>query len=84
MTTEEQISGLLAQAEPLRSLPDEEAEAMGLPAIVDAINALRAKMAVAQRDAHEAEFAAIAEAVNPPAEPIEPEKRKPGRPKKAE
>jgi hypothetical protein len=83
MTTEDQIAGLLAQAEPLRLLPDEEAEAQGLPAIVDAINALRAKLAIAQRDGHEAEFAAIAAEVNPP-EVSEPEKRKPGRPKKAE
>lgn len=46
MTTEDQIAGLLAKAEPLRSLPDEEAEAKGLPAIVDAINALRKRQEV--------------------------------------
>lgn len=43
MTLEDQIAALLAKAEPLRALPDEEAEAAGLPKIVDAINALRAK-----------------------------------------
>lgn len=41
MTIEDQITALLAKAEPLRCLPDEEAEARGLPAIVDKINALR-------------------------------------------
>lgn len=41
MTLEAQITALLAEAEPLRCLPDEEAEAKGLPAIVDKINALR-------------------------------------------
>lgn len=43
MTLEAQIAALLAEAEPLRCLPDEEAEAQGLPALVDRINALRAK-----------------------------------------
>jgi len=41
MTLEDQIAALLAEAEPLRCLPDEEAEAKGLPALVDRINALR-------------------------------------------
>ena len=42
MTIEEQITALLAEAEPLRLLPDPEAEAAGLPALVDRINKLRA------------------------------------------
>lgn len=42
MTIENQIAELIAQAEPLRALPDVEAEAKGLPAIVDRINELRA------------------------------------------
>lgn len=45
MTLEAQITALLAEAEPLRCLPDEEAEAKGLPAIVDKINTLRALQA---------------------------------------
>lgn len=64
MTLEDQIAALLAQAEPLRALPDEEAEAAGLPALVDRINALRA--------------------LPPGADPVEPVKRGPGRPRKAE
>jgi hypothetical protein len=46
MTVEDQIAALLAQAEPLRALPDDEAEAKGLPALVEQINALRAEQAV--------------------------------------
>jgi hypothetical protein len=41
LTTEDRIAELLAQAEPLRALPDDEAEANGLPALVDEINRLR-------------------------------------------
>jgi hypothetical protein len=41
MTLESQITALLAEAEPLRLLPDEEAEARGLPALVERINLLR-------------------------------------------
>ena len=40
MTIEDQIAALLAEAEPLRLLPDDEAESMGLPGIVEMINAL--------------------------------------------
>jgi hypothetical protein len=43
---EDQIAELLAQAEPLRALPDLEAEKQGLPALVDRINALRAVQAL--------------------------------------
>ncbi len=46
MNTEDQITGLLAKAEPLRCLPDDEAELLGLPRLVDQINALRALQAV--------------------------------------
>lgn len=45
MTLEEQITELLAQAEHLRGFPDDEAEAKGLPRIVDQINVLRAEQA---------------------------------------
>jgi hypothetical protein len=69
MTLEDQIAALLAQAEPLRAVPDEEAEAAGLPALVDGINALRARQAKGETDAA------------PDAEPV---KRGPGRPRKAE
>ena len=41
MTLEDQIAALVAQAEPLRALPDDEAEARGLPALVEKINWLR-------------------------------------------
>jgi len=43
MTIEEQIAALAAKAEPLRALPDEESEALGLPGIIDDINRLRAE-----------------------------------------
>lgn len=49
MNIEDQIADLLAEAAPLRLLPDDEAEAKGLPALVDKINRLRA---VQSRDAH--------------------------------
>lgn len=77
MTQEDKIAALLAKAEPLRSLPDEEAEAAGLPAIVDAINHLRHLQSMAEQARDEAEFASIAVELSQ-----EPEKRKPGRPKK--
>jgi hypothetical protein len=41
MTLEDQILALCAEAEPLRCLPDEEAEARGLPKLVERINLLR-------------------------------------------
>ena len=84
MTGPEELAALLAKAEPLRALDAEAQEAAGLGRIVDRINALRAAgvevraeldAAIAERD--EAEFAAAADSVNPP-------KRKPGRPKKAD
>jgi hypothetical protein len=45
MTLQDEIDALLAEAAPLRLLPDDESEAKGLPALVDRINALRAKQA---------------------------------------
>lgn len=76
MTLQEQIDALLAEAAPLRALPDDEAEAKGLPGIVNRINALRAKQP----------FEAAAPAGVPVAETpeSEPVKRGPGRPKKAD
>jgi hypothetical protein len=49
MTHQDEIDALLTEAAPLRLLPDDEAEAKGLPALVDKINRLRAVQA---RDAH--------------------------------
>lgn len=89
MTIEDQITALLAQAEPLRLLPDVEAEAKGLPRIVDAINALRAAQSsgsyvreievaphVDTSPAHQAVVSAIA------SEPEPLPARRPGRPRK--
>ena len=83
MTLQAKIDALVAQAAELRLLPEDEAEAKGLPTLVDAINNLRELQAMgrealeeAQAAAHEAEFAETAESVNPP-------KRGPGRPRKA-
>lgn len=45
MSIEDQIAALIAEAAPLRCLPDEEAEARGLPGLVDIINSLRAEQA---------------------------------------
>lgn len=80
LSVEQEINALLDKAAPLRALPeDEQGE---LAAIVDRINELRAIQAnsrdaldeaIAERD--EAEFQAVADSVNP-------EKRKPGRPRK--
>ena len=47
MNLQEQIEALLAKAAPLRLLADDEAEAAGLPEMVNRINALRAKQAAA-------------------------------------
>lgn len=74
MSIESTISDLLADAEPLRLLDDDDPAKVRLTHIVDEINRLRAIQAKAQAEGHEAEFAAIVEAVNP--------KRGPGRPKK--
>jgi hypothetical protein len=41
MTHQDEIDALLTEAAPLRLLPDDEAEAKGLPALVDKINWLR-------------------------------------------
>ena len=79
MTIEDQIQALLAKAEPLRCLPDPESEQMGLPALVDEINALRAKQA---RGEPEPDLPASVEGAD--AEPDQPVKRGPGRPRKAD
>lgn len=78
MTLQDQIDALLAEAAPLRLLPDDEAEAKGLPALVETINRLRARQA---RDPFTVSDAALegADGVEP-----EPAKRGPGRPKKAD
>lgn len=87
MTLDDEISALLARAEPLRCLPDLEAERMGLGKLVEQINALRAKQAASKH----AEFlSSVARSVEPgssglvaadlPTEAEAPAKRKPGRP----
>jgi hypothetical protein len=78
MTVEEKIAALLAEAAPLRALPDDEAEAKGLPALVDKINALRAEQS---RAPVVASVASIEGAESADAEPV---KRGPGRPRKAD
>ena len=80
-TIEDQIAELLAQAKPLRGLPDPEAEKRGLPAIVDRINALRAQQGPQTLQEHAAVAAQEEGADAPP----EPARKKPGRkPKVAE
>lgn len=77
MTLEDQITALLAEAEPLRCLPDEEAEEKGLPKLVEQVNALRKLqecVAVALDTAIEMRDEAEAEAIAP--------RRGPGRPRK--
>jgi hypothetical protein len=76
MNIEDQIADLLAEAAPLRLLPDDEAEAKGLPALVDKINCLRAKQS---RDPF-----LPPEATIEGADSAESVKRGPGRPKKAD
>lgn len=82
MNIEDRIAALVAEAEPLRLLPDDEAESMGLPGIVDMINALRAE-----------QTRGVAIVPQPPEiDPMAPDVgdqtpalpvRRPGRPKKA-
>lgn len=50
MTIEERIAALLARAEPLRALPDDDPAKAPLTRIVDDINRLRALQAAAPRD----------------------------------
>lgn len=78
---EEQIAALLAQAEPLRSLDDEDAERMGLPALVERINSLREQQA---KDAHAGFLRAVLAPEPDPEAPAVIEKRRPGRPRKVD
>ena len=76
-TIDEQISSLLAQAEPLRAMSAEDGEAAGLGRLVDQINRLRARQA-------NGEASPIA-GVEPAEEGADAAvKRGPGRPRKAE
>ena len=81
MTVEQEIAELLAQAEPLRALSDEESEKAGLGKLVDRINALRAlgepvrAPFVAEQD-NAPEALALRHAIA-----SEMPKRKPGRPR---
>ena len=82
MNIESEIQTLLEQAAPLRLLDADDPKALPLGAIVDKINALRAI-----QSAETAEFRDDVTVAPWPVEGAEaepPEKRKPGRPKKAE
>lgn len=84
MTIEDQITALIAQAEPLRLLPDAEGESMGLPGIVEQINALRAEQAAGVAMVYvEPEIDPQAPVEMPDQTPALPARR-PGRPKKAD
>lgn len=80
MTLDEQITALLQEAKPLRGLPDDEAEARGLPALVGRINALRALQA-----GHSGAVETVVD-VDPLAEAVKAAlpKRGPGRPRKVD
>lgn len=82
MNTEDQIAVLLAEAAPLRLLDDEAAEAAGLPALVDRINALRAAPAVVSWP--DVDPAAAGIKIQISAQPAELPKRRPGRPRNIE
>lgn len=82
MTIEDQIAELLAQAQPLRALPDAEAEKRGLPALVDRINALRTEQAAKPAEVHAAPVEgsyAQPEPLHVAAEALAPVRKKPGR-----
>lgn len=74
MSIETKLAELIAQAEPLRLLPDEEAEIAGLPGIVTQINRLRAY----QERGIEPDLPEVVEGADAVV------KRGPGRPRKAE
>ena len=75
MIHEDEIQALIAEAEPLRGLEEDDPARDVLGRIVDEINRLRALQAKAQKLADEVEFAEVVESVSPA-------KRGPGRPKK--
>jgi hypothetical protein len=81
MTISAEICRLLERAKPLRRLTADEAEDAGLGKLVEQINALRKIEADAER---EASLAQIKANLGAPDDVPEPEKRKPGRPKKAD
>lgn len=87
MTVSEQIDALLAEAAPLRLLPDDEAEAKGLPKLVDRINALRRRQSIEARVQTEnlrvGTLALLEIEADVPAGTYG-SKRGPGRPKKAD
>lgn len=91
MTTEDRIQALLAKAEPLRELADDDPAKEPLAGIVDEINALRSRQAKdamtvidppAVVEGDDATF--VAELIDDKTRQPEPPKRKPGRPKKGE
>jgi hypothetical protein len=79
MSVSAEICRLLERAKPMRLLPPDEAESAGLGRLVDQINALRKQEADAER---ELSLASIKANLGAPDD--EPEKRKPGRPRKAD
>ena len=84
MTIEEQITALLTEAEPLRLLPDPEAEAAGLPALVEKINWLRKCQSLGHDEVVVAGGLYESISVPPHAGIPTTGKRGPGRPRKAE
>ena len=89
MTLEDEIMALLAKAEPLRCLPDDEPAKRPLTAMVDQINALRAKQAgqahAAIETPEEGADPAVESALADIAlQPVELPARRPGRPRKVD
>lgn len=80
MSTEKQIQALLDKAAPLRLLPEDQQD--GLGAIVEQINALRAKQAGGEVEIS-TEVIEGEDATEAPAPDVREVKRGPGRPKKA-
>lgn len=84
MSIEAEIQALLAEAEPMRGLPDDDPQTAVLAGIIDGINRLRAIQAEQARQAPP-EAPPAASVLAPVATaPAEPTKRGPGRPKKGD
>jgi hypothetical protein len=81
MNRDETLADLLARAEPLRSDPEKHEAELG--SLIAQINAIRAEQDAEARAGVIAQIMAAATAVAEP-EPVEPEKRGPGRPRKVQ
>lgn len=84
MNIEAQIQSLLAEAEPMRSLPDDDPATAVLSGIVDKINALRAIQADEAKRAIPTAPETLPAHIEAIPEPAELTKRGPGRPRKVE